>query len=216
MIRSADPFDAPRITPNALSHEDDVAEMLAGPGPHGGYVGFMADEPAFQRAIWRAIHDRLALELHELGPAQIRLGGVLPLQHRQAHRVVNEQAGYEQCQQAHCKQVHVEGRGHLLERGAARIGFNQRQSRRQPLAHARGLRCAQHQVDAVIGIGDPLLFIEMVPMAETRAFVERVMANYWIYRLRMGQPTPSLDEKNSASKTAFHPMITANRKPAKM
>jgi choline dehydrogenase len=29
MIRSADPFEAPRITPNALSHEDDVAEMLA-------------------------------------------------------------------------------------------------------------------------------------------------------------------------------------------
>jgi choline dehydrogenase len=29
MIRSSDPSEAPRITPNALSHEDDVAEMLA-------------------------------------------------------------------------------------------------------------------------------------------------------------------------------------------
>lgn len=29
MIRSADPMEAPRITPNALSHEEDVAEMLA-------------------------------------------------------------------------------------------------------------------------------------------------------------------------------------------
>ncbi|MDP2733259.1 MAG: GMC oxidoreductase, partial [Hoeflea sp.] len=29
MIRSADPLEAPRIIPNALSHEDDVAEMLA-------------------------------------------------------------------------------------------------------------------------------------------------------------------------------------------
>ncbi|AKI01563.1 choline dehydrogenase-like flavoprotein [Hoeflea sp. IMCC20628] len=29
MIRSADPFEAPRISPNALSHDDDVAEMLA-------------------------------------------------------------------------------------------------------------------------------------------------------------------------------------------
>lgn len=28
MIRSTDPLEAPRITPNALSHEDDVAEML--------------------------------------------------------------------------------------------------------------------------------------------------------------------------------------------
>lgn len=40
---------------------------------------------------------------------------------------------------------------------------------------------------------DPLLFVESIPMRETRAFVERVMANYWIYRMRMDQPTPSLD-----------------------
>lgn len=40
---------------------------------------------------------------------------------------------------------------------------------------------------------DPLLFIESIPMGETRNFVERVMSNYWIYRLRMEQPTPSLD-----------------------
>lgn len=42
-------------------------------------------------------------------------------------------------------------------------------------------------------ISDPLLFIETIPYAETRAFVERVLANYWIYRMRLGQPTPSLD-----------------------
>ncbi len=40
---------------------------------------------------------------------------------------------------------------------------------------------------------DPLLFIESLPMAETRAYTERVMANYWIYRLRLRQPVPSLD-----------------------
>ncbi len=40
---------------------------------------------------------------------------------------------------------------------------------------------------------DPLLFVESIPMAETRAFVEKVMANYWIYRLRMKQGIPSLD-----------------------
>lgn len=42
-------------------------------------------------------------------------------------------------------------------------------------------------------IDDPLLFIEMIPMSETRAFVERVMANYWIYSDRFGQATPSLE-----------------------
>jgi soluble lytic murein transglycosylase-like protein len=40
---------------------------------------------------------------------------------------------------------------------------------------------------------DPLLFIESIPNSETRAFIERVMANLWIYRKRLGQPTPSLD-----------------------
>lgn len=40
---------------------------------------------------------------------------------------------------------------------------------------------------------DPLLFIESIPSRETRVFVERVMTNFWIYRTRMGQPTPSLD-----------------------
>lgn len=42
-------------------------------------------------------------------------------------------------------------------------------------------------------IHDPLMFIETIPYHETRAFVERVMANYWIYRMRFNQPTPSLD-----------------------
>mgnify|MGYP001220440297 CR=1 FL=1 len=40
---------------------------------------------------------------------------------------------------------------------------------------------------------DPLLFIESIPSRETRAFVERVLTNLWIYRFRLGQPTPSLD-----------------------
>lgn len=42
-------------------------------------------------------------------------------------------------------------------------------------------------------VDDPMLFIESIPSGETRAFVERVMVNYWIYRMRMGQDTTSLD-----------------------
>ena len=41
--------------------------------------------------------------------------------------------------------------------------------------------------------GDPLLFIESLPSRETRLFIERVLANLWIYRQRLGQPAPSLD-----------------------
>ncbi len=40
---------------------------------------------------------------------------------------------------------------------------------------------------------DPLLFIESLPSRETRIFVERVLSNFWIYRDRMGQDTPTLD-----------------------
>ncbi len=40
---------------------------------------------------------------------------------------------------------------------------------------------------------DPLLFIESISFYETRNYIERVMANLWLYRMRLGQPTPSLD-----------------------
>jgi hypothetical protein len=40
---------------------------------------------------------------------------------------------------------------------------------------------------------DPLLFIESIPARETRLFIERVLSNFWIYRLRLGQEIPSLD-----------------------
>jgi soluble lytic murein transglycosylase-like protein len=39
---------------------------------------------------------------------------------------------------------------------------------------------------------DWLLFMETIPAQETRLYVERVMTNYWIYRLRLNQATPSL------------------------
>ncbi|MBO5997931.1 MAG: lytic transglycosylase domain-containing protein, partial [Alphaproteobacteria bacterium] len=40
---------------------------------------------------------------------------------------------------------------------------------------------------------DPLLFIESIPFRETRGFVERIMANYWIYQTLMNQEVSSLD-----------------------
>src|SRR5581483_11231826 len=41
--------------------------------------------------------------------------------------------------------------------------------------------------------GDPLLLIESLASAETRQLVQRVLTNFWIYQLRLGQPTDSLD-----------------------
>jgi soluble lytic murein transglycosylase len=41
--------------------------------------------------------------------------------------------------------------------------------------------------------GDPLLFIESIPIPETRHFVQRALAFTWIYAARLGLPAPSLD-----------------------
>lgn len=40
---------------------------------------------------------------------------------------------------------------------------------------------------------DPLLFLESVPWQESRVFAQRVLTNYWIYRMRLNQPTLELD-----------------------
>jgi soluble lytic murein transglycosylase len=52
---------------------------------------------------------------------------------------------------------------------------------------------------------DPLLFLESLPNRETRNFVERVMANYWVYQDRLGQDTPSLDRVAAGSWPAYEP-----------
>jgi soluble lytic murein transglycosylase-like protein len=39
---------------------------------------------------------------------------------------------------------------------------------------------------------DPLLFIESLPSRETRVFIETVLTDHWIYRMRLGQKTESL------------------------
>ena len=40
---------------------------------------------------------------------------------------------------------------------------------------------------------DPLLYVETLPVSETRYYVKRVTANLWLYRMRYGQAAPSLD-----------------------
>jgi soluble lytic murein transglycosylase len=43
------------------------------------------------------------------------------------------------------------------------------------------------------GSGDPLMTMECLPAQETRAYVEKVMAGYWLYRRQLGAQTASLD-----------------------
>ncbi len=42
--------------------------------------------------------------------------------------------------------------------------------------------------------GDPLLFIEAIPLPETRRFVQRALTHAWIYAARLGLPAPGLDD----------------------
>ena len=41
--------------------------------------------------------------------------------------------------------------------------------------------------------GDPLLFIESIPFKETRGYVQVVLRNFWMYQLRGGTPTQTMD-----------------------
>ncbi len=41
---------------------------------------------------------------------------------------------------------------------------------------------------------DPLFFIESINLKETRIYIERVMANFWIYRNKLNQNSESLDD----------------------
>lgn len=54
-------------------------------------------------------------------------------------------------------------------------------------------------------VGDPLLFIESIPMRETRDYVHKVLANYWIYQTRLGQRTATLDAIAAGSWPVYVP-----------
>lgn len=41
---------------------------------------------------------------------------------------------------------------------------------------------------------DPLLFVESIPVAETRAYVKRLMEYHWLYQRVMGRPSHSLNQ----------------------
>ncbi len=53
--------------------------------------------------------------------------------------------------------------------------------------------------------GDPLLFIEAIPIDETRAYVPRVLTYTWIYGGLMHLPAPSLDELAGDDWPRYHP-----------
>ena len=61
---------------------------------------------------------------------------------------------------------------------------------------------------------DPLLFIESIPSWETRIYIERVLTNLWIYRIRFGQATHSLETIVSGGWPTYVP-LDRRRAPAR-
>jgi soluble lytic murein transglycosylase-like protein len=56
------------------------------------------------------------------------------------------------------------------------------------------------KAESSVGAEDGLMVIETLPYAQTRDYVEKVMANYWIYRRLFGRPAKSLDAVASGAR----------------
>ena len=56
---------------------------------------------------------------------------------------------------------------------------------------------------------DPLLYLESVPVAESRLYVKKVLANLWAYRIRLGQRVPSLEALAANAWPTYVPLEAA-------
>ena len=74
---------------------------------------------------------------------------------------------------------------------------------------SKWLRNTKHQED-------PLLFIETITRRETREFAEKVLSNFWIYRDRLGQVTPSLDDIAAGHWPTYKPQDGADTEVAEV
>ncbi len=61
---------------------------------------------------------------------------------------------------------------------------------------------------------DPLFFIESIPAAETRNFIEGVLTNLWIYRHRLGQASPTLEAAASGKWPIYKALETKDGRVA--
>ena len=55
------------------------------------------------------------------------------------------------------------------------------------------------------GKDDPLLFVESIPVSETRSYVKRLMLYHWLYRRRAGQEADSLDQTARGNWPIYRP-----------
>jgi soluble lytic murein transglycosylase-like protein len=63
------------------------------------------------------------------------------------------------------------------------------------------------------GGDDALLFVESIPVAETRSYVKRLLLYHWLYRRRFGQDAVSLQETASGQWPTYHPPVSVTAAP---
>ena len=168
--------------------------------PHGGFTFDRALIYAFVRKESRfdpvAKSPAGARGLMQLMPATARFvnGGS-----RNLSRILNDPAGNLELGQRYIRHLERDvGLGSDLIRIA--IAYN---------AGPGNLEKWDRQADHG---GDPLLLIESLPSAETRDFVERILANLWVYRARLGQPSPSLDDLAGGAWPRYVPLDERSKK----
>lgn len=84
----------------------------------------------------------------------------------------------------------------LLQRGGVRGDLF-----RAVAAYNGGATAVARTVERMGPDDDALMLIESLPFAETRNYVERVIAGYWTYRRMFGADSPSLDAAASGART---------------
>jgi soluble lytic murein transglycosylase len=75
-------------------------------------------------------------------------------------------------------------------------------------AYNAGPGAAVRWLQTKAGKDDPLLFVESIPIAETRSYVRRLMEYQWMYRRRFGQDARSLDQTARGEWPIYRPALS--------
>jgi soluble lytic murein transglycosylase-like protein len=82
-------------------------------------------------------------------------------------------------------------------------------------AYNAGPGAVSRWLETKAGKDDPLLFVESIPVFETRSYVKRLMLYHWLYRRRFSEDAPSLDQTARGAWPVYHapsralPVLTA-------
>ena len=119
--------------------------------------------------------------------------GLMQIMPVTASFVMGEQPGFRSARRLHDPAVNLEIGQRYLTYLAGQDGTHGDLIRLLASYNAGPNALARWDARADASGDDPLLFIEALPVRETRDFVHRALSYLWIYAARMTMPAPSLD-----------------------